>query len=171
MTDVDFSQVENLFQKIKAKFSPETVSAFLQEIGERVGTMAESYGIFYPPAAHLPRPKMYSWAKNGNTSAFKSYKQQRKVMAMFAEGTAPYSRSGFLGASLTHSVTVMGASEVDIKLGTNVPYADLVVGKPGEQSPYFAAAGWKSLQDDVNSHEAEYWAETERLMSAYLGDI
>lgn len=98
-------------------------------------------------------------------SKFKSLKQQRKVMALLKKGKFG-KRTGRLGASMTHEVTIT-LTGVTISTGTNVPYAPYVIGDEGEQSHYHQGT-WEPLQRKIDDHADEVVAVFSSTLMNYL---
>jgi hypothetical protein len=84
-------------------------------------------------------------------SKFKSLAQAYYVTQVLAvNGMIPYKRGGTLGNSITGVAKELdrGGTGVMVVVGSNVPYAKLVIGGEGEQSQYHAGT-WESLEKRI----------------------
>lgn len=117
----------------------EARQATLLRAGRAVAVAAESVAVKYPQQTRKPLPLFYTRRSvvDGRSfqSKFKSLAQQRLVMAMAAEGAFPRKRTGLLGRSITSRVVGEGGVVI-IDIGTNIPYAPLVIGDVSRQSHY-----------------------------------
>lgn len=170
MTDIGFDRVYDLLNRAARLMTPTGYGDFLTFIGNRVGTLGESYGRDVPPERNLPLPAFYErTGKNGRAykSKFKSRKQQGYVFAQIAKGKIPYRRSGLLPASITHWVQLSG-NRLSVYVGTNRKGAKYVIGGEGEQSHYMAARGWFQLPRRIDEHAADLRNEAQSAATDYL---
>lgn len=163
-----------LIARVAALGNVEAQTDFLTFIGGRIGTLAESYARAYPPEPNgRPLELFYtltSTAKKPYTtksgqqrtpggayqSKFKSLKQNRKVVILMKNG--PRTRTGQLGNSITHHVTVAGGGIV-VAVGTNLSYAEWVIGAEGVQNRYHDLTGWQRLGETIAAHTEDFASE------------
>ncbi len=151
-------QIDSLLANAKKLMSEQELSKMLYSVGDSVGTLAESFAKEYPESPN-GRPLVAYYIrvdKNGKSyfSKFKSPQQQRYVLWLAGKGRIPYKRGGTLGKSVTHDVVVESGGVV-VRVGTNLAYAPKVIGPPTVQSHYHLQTGWKSLEQEIDSHQDE----------------
>lgn len=138
-------------------------------VGERVGIAAVALAGEYPSQSGKPLPKFYTRQRADGTSylsKFKSQKQQGYVFGVLVKGgQLPYTRTGRLGASLTHDARLINSQEVDVRVGTNLDYAQHVIGL--EQSRYHEG-NWNMLPITLDNNRAVFEQEIERTLAAAL---
>lgn len=140
----------------------------LEYAGARAGAKAEELVGEYPLASGKPLAVWYERTTiDGRTykSKFKSFRQQRKVMALVAAGKVPYKRGGLLGRNITSEAHAIGTGVV-IRVGTLVKYAKYVIGKE-EQSNYHKPT-WTPLVDHVEQGKKEILAVFTVTLRGYL---
>jgi len=151
---------------------------FLLFVGGRVGTLAESHlraaipeepngrplELFYTRTSEAKKPyKLKGGLIVGRPgeqfkSKFKSLKQQRKVIMLAKQGKIPRSRTGFLPNSYTHAVTFEATGAI-VSVGTNLDYAEWVVGNSDVQSHYHQESNWKPVSETIAAHTDDYGQE------------
>lgn len=182
--DLDTSAATRLLDVVSQIFDPVAVTDVMLFAAERVAVAAEelmpgaSSQRPYPPQTHNELPLYYDRMSapvykyktvNGERvktneilkpaalykSKFKSLAQQRKVMALYAEGAIPYRRTGTLGKSFTHSAPIVsGPGIVSFSVGTNLEYAPYVVGA--------------ALQ---SHYHKDNWPIVETLLAEHVGEL
>jgi hypothetical protein len=184
MPDLMNPQVQALFDKVRSVLGGAEQDKFFAYLGGRVGVMAEGFAREVPPEPNgRPLELFYdrtSTAKKpyktltgetrrpGQTfkSKFKTQKQQGfVVMLMKKDGN--YSRSGLLPNSMTHQVTLVAGGCI-VAVGSNLDYAERVVGDLDKQSHYHAQTGWVPLEETMQRHVPEFRSEIVGSGQAYL---
>jgi hypothetical protein len=183
MTDLMNSEVQALFDKVRSLLDGDGQDQFFAYIGGRVGVMGEGFAREYAPEPNgRPLELFYdrtSAAKKpyktltGETrkpgqsfkSKFKTQKQQGAVILKMQKGGT--GRTGILGNSMTHLVVVVRGGAL-VSVGTNVDYAERVIGSRDVQNKYHAASGWLPLDENIDSHVPEFRDEIVTSGSAYL---
>ncbi len=152
---IDLSQWNDLMERL-TRFAGSAMPSVMRFVGGRVGAKAEELSGAVPPPSRKPLPKYYTrQAPDGATykSKFKSIAQQRKVMALAAEGKIPHKRSGQLARSITSNVTEATATGARVAVGTNYKGAQYVIGK-ATQSRYHAGT-WTPLEDRLFAGQSQ----------------
>lgn len=140
--------------KIGNDFGDAVLESVMLKAAETAGVAAESFVSEYPTATGNPLTKYYTRVrKDGTTyqSKFKTLKQQRKVMALVAEGKVPHERTGTLGKSVTSKAEKAGKCKVRVRIGSDKDYASVVIGGDQEQSHYHKG-NWTPLIDDMSTN-------------------
>jgi len=152
------SDAIQVFSNMIAGLSDNSLAGILAFTGKAVGVAAESVVSEYPIASGKPLEKYYTRTNaKGETyqSKFKSLKQQRKVMALVANGKVPYRRTGQLGRSITSDIRNLTSTSVDVVIGSNYPAAVYVIGTPDEGQSHYHQGTWTPLQDDLDNNAAK----------------
>lgn len=140
----------------------------LQYAGNRAGVRAESILADTPEASGKPLEPYYDRedaSGRAYKSKFKSFRQQRKVMALVKRGKVPYPRTGQLMASITSAAYIMDTGVV-IRVGTNRSEAPFVLDE-SRQSHYHAGT-WIPLQVQLRAHEGEILDEFGAALGGYI---
>lgn len=184
MTDLMNSEVQALFDKVHSLLDGDEQARFFAYIGGRVGVMAEGFAREVPPEPNgRPLELFYertSTAKQPYKTAtgevrkpgqsfkskFKTQKQQGMVV-MLMKKDGNYKRSGLLPNSMTHQVVVVKGGCV-VSVGTNLSYAEHVIGGRDVQSHYHAQTGWVPLDENIQNHTAEFRGEIVTSGAGYL---
>ena len=183
MTDLINPQVQALFDKVHSLLDGEAQDQFFAYIGGRVGVMAEGFARDYPPESNgRPLELFYDRTsqaqkpyktpsgevrKPGQSfkSKFKTQKQQGAVILKMKKGGG--SRTGSLANSITHQVVVVRGGAL-VAVGTNLSYAERVIGGRDVQNHYLAANGWLPLTETIEQHIPEIRDEIVNSGQAYL---
>ena len=166
---IDDSQVNSLLAQLSTMLSDEQMARLLFYLGDRIGVLAENIARPYPPAKRLPLPLYYTL--NGKPSKFKSEKQRRYVMAHIRDGSIriPYAQTGMLGNSITHTTSIVGTS-VEVTVGTNLAYAQYVIGPPGVQSAFMALKGWQPLEQKLAGNDDRFTNQLQGDLGTFIGN-
>lgn len=166
-------EIERHIEAMKALLAGEGQQEIMQAVGNAIGAAVIGDLPDYPEPSGKPLPAIYSqtskaqwryrkvrgrWVKTGVVrkpptpymSKFPSNRARRGFWGALKGGALhiPYSRSGTLGKSITHSVQVQGThGRVDV--GTSISYAPGVIGSRDEQYPYHRDHWWR-LEDVVS---------------------
>lgn len=152
------SDAITVFDKMIDGLSNSSLTGIMVLTGKAVGVAAESVVSEYPIASGKPLEKVYTRTNaKGETyhSKFKSLKQQRKVMALVANGKVPYRRTGQLGRSITSNIANVTPTSVDVVIGSNYPAAVYVIGTPDEGQSRYHQGTWIPLQSDLDNNAAK----------------
>ncbi len=171
--DADTDGVQNALSALQNKLGNIAMERAWMEAAQTGAAKAESGISPYPPVSGKPLPNLYprqveakkSYIKMvqgtrvrvepGETymSKFKSKKAQGGFFYYLGKKDIriPYRRTGTLGKSITSRVR-RTANAVFIDVGTNVPYAPLVIGK--ERQAAYHRGNWTPLQDDIENNIA-----------------
>src|SRR5688572_20215443 len=109
LISLDTDKADRAIAQLAALLSGEALHDVLKRAGDRAGVVAESLAGEYPEQSGKPLSPFYMRRlKSGKVvrSKFKSEAQQRKVMALLADGKIPYRRTGKLGASIVSETDV-----------------------------------------------------------------
>lgn len=172
--NIDLSELTNFTENMAKVFSPAQQTSIMTVCGKRIGAAAMRYAAEYPEPSHKKLEKIYirNTAFGRPTkpykSKFKSDKQAYYVIFVLGkEGKIPYKRTGTLGKSMTSAIAAVSSIGVVVEVGTNIPYAALVIGDEGEQSKYHQGT-WLTLPQrlDANAEKLRRVA-----VSAYTTEI
>lgn len=160
LVTITTSELKALLKKLSRALSKDKLDKIALRLGGLVGAAAEARAREYPKPARKKLEKIYTLdvafgrKVKPYKSIFKSAKQAAFVILSLRDGklVVPRKRTGTLGKSITHSVKVVG-THVGITVGTNLGYAEKVIGKPPAQSWYHQGT-WTPLVDAVSSNEA-----------------
>jgi len=129
----------------------------LEELGDEQSTVLQAgmdAALFYldgrlppyPAGNAPPLPRIYR--RNGRLSKFKTAKQQRYFFWALRTGaiTVPYTRTGTLQRRITTRSEVEGDT-VTGYIGTDVPYAEYVIGDDSQQAPIHKNRWWQLAKE------------------------
>jgi hypothetical protein len=154
--EIDISQLASYITTFKNAFTGPQRTEILTQVGRRVGAAAVRIAAEYPEPSRKKLPYFYTRDTVAGKkvkpfkSKFKSDKQAYYVVFVLGkEGKIPYRRTGTLGKSMTSSVTQVTADSVTTEVGTNIPYAQEVI---GDNQSHYHKGTWLTLSQRISTN-------------------
>lgn len=175
---VDDTKFLEMMDRFRDLLSDQGRTEVMTEVGRRVGVALEETNPPYPPASGKPLTKFYPrmtaprwkykkkggrYVKTGQVleppkaylSKFKNRRQQGYFFNALSNGqiSVPTRRTGTLGKSISSAVLNATPTSVDVSIGTNIPYAELVIDE--EKQSHYHKGTWWTLQGSVRDRSAD----------------